>query len=277
MLSLEETTALVRTVFRTVWSNFYRNEQLYSQQSINALARSQRPLSSTGTLPPHFHQLDAHPQISGEKLECFTVYGPDSDQQPSQLPVEYVVASEFPFSPHPPYESCTPCSQSIFLGDDPEEMPFIPFADDPHFDHVAHTLHYDHFAWQPDKKRDTHSCDPDCKSPSLPVFVLTHYRRVNQVQLIVMETVHCLHTVHGVSLAHIDETEVLPISILSTLSQRGQLARSRQRQAKSDLVFPIADSQQRLSQLTRRLPITIPLVTPIPSTTRFCRHPWPPG
>ncbi|KXN85509.1 hypothetical protein AN958_11234 [Leucoagaricus sp. SymC.cos] len=51
--------------------------------------------------------------------------------------------------PYPAYSSTAPLRRSIYIGDDLNPLPFIPFSDDPEFDHIGYTNdHYDSFAWQ---------------------------------------------------------------------------------------------------------------------------------
>lgn len=76
-----------------------------------------------------------------------TIY--DSDDETAEtyiLPIETINVEAT--KPHPEYTSCTPITRSIMVGDDSNYMTFIPYSDDPTFNHEAQTLHYDHFAWQ---------------------------------------------------------------------------------------------------------------------------------
>ena len=68
------------------------------------------------------------------------------------------------FAPCPDYESCTPMPANVLQGDDSDDMPFIPFADDPKFDSVEHCKEYSRFAWQ------VINVDPDCgySAPARP-------------------------------------------------------------------------------------------------------------
>jgi hypothetical protein len=50
--------------------------------------------------------------------------------------------------PSPQYEACTPLDDNIYLGDDPEHMQFVPFADDPSFDWRCHSDEYETLSWQ---------------------------------------------------------------------------------------------------------------------------------
>jgi histone-lysine N-methyltransferase EZH2 len=51
------------------------------------------------------------------------------------------------FTPHPPYESCTPSVQTISIFED-DPVPFVPFADDPTWDAREYLRQYPTFAWE---------------------------------------------------------------------------------------------------------------------------------
>lgn len=50
--------------------------------------------------------------------------------------------------PFPRYESCTPLATAIFKGDDDDNMPFIPFADDSRFDQDSCQEQYAKLLWE---------------------------------------------------------------------------------------------------------------------------------
>ncbi|KAG2158318.1 uncharacterized protein EDB93DRAFT_1296019, partial [Suillus bovinus] len=106
--------------------------------------------------------------------------------------------------PHRSYEYCTPISRNVFKGDDDDMMAFIPYADDPTFDHVDHTLLYGSFAWQDD------DYDPD-------------------LEVISLEAAYRLHTVHNLLYRDTDSTGVLPFKFFSTSGKPGLFTLSRRR------------------------------------------------
>jgi hypothetical protein len=149
----EETAPLVRNVFRRVWTEFYRNEVTYSRNCIDGLI-CPRP---TKPLPPL--------NLSDSELSTSTLGNWDA-WDAAELYED--IPTDTPFAPHASYESCTPAPQCIFLGDDPEVMPFIPFADDPRFDYIDNTTFYDGFAWQCNGQ--CMHLDSDCESCDSCIF-----------------------------------------------------------------------------------------------------------
>ncbi|KAI0643504.1 hypothetical protein C8Q79DRAFT_1024750 [Trametes meyenii] len=98
-----------------------------------------------------------------------------------------------PVAAYPAYESCTPLSQNILHGDDSHFMPFLPYADDPNFDHQDHALEYKKLAWH------------------------EGYRGPDTLE-IVLETARRLVFLHPLSVAEIDSTGVLPLVLQTTMN-----------------------------------------------------------
>ena len=53
-------------------------------------------------------------------------------------------------TPFPPYESCTPITDNVWKGDDSDVMSFVPFSDEPAFDHEDCQADYLELDWQRD-------------------------------------------------------------------------------------------------------------------------------
>ncbi|KAJ6562723.1 hypothetical protein DFH09DRAFT_1478716 [Mycena vulgaris] len=119
------------------------------------------------------------------------------------VPLE-VTRLEAPFHALPAHEYCTPISRNVFQGDDPHDLAFLPFADDPTFDHAKYLEEYDSVSWLESV------LDPD-------------------VEVVVVETVRRLHKDHGIQYRHIDETGILPLELLDRNGSRGMIYRSRRR------------------------------------------------
>ncbi|OBZ77416.1 Histone-lysine N-methyltransferase EZH1 [Grifola frondosa] len=123
----------------------------------------------------------------------FTVNDFDANDTSSSLFVEESVAMSNFRPPPNRYESCTPISCNILHGDDPNDMPFVPFADDPTFDAKEHVLEYKSLSWQ-----------RGLRDPNLLTIVIEAARR--------------LHYGHGIPLQDIDNAGILPFTLLTTLA-----------------------------------------------------------
>ena len=156
---------VVRFVFRSVWEEFYDWEATHCQSAIRSLGLSlYAPLNSDVITLPRTHSrnrqrtntiLPAPPQFPANdqpNISCL-----DYTQEDSPVAVRSVVeVINVPKLSAPPvYESVTPATRSIHHGDDDDSMAFVPYADEPTFDALDHTLQYGSFSWQ-DK-----FCDPD--------------------------------------------------------------------------------------------------------------------
>jgi hypothetical protein len=152
-------------------------------------------------------------------MVAVTSYSEDgTSRSTSTIPLQ-VVHVEL-LEPHRSYEYCTPISRNIFRGDDDDMMPFIPYADDPTFDHVDHTLCYGSFAWQDDY-------DPDCEY--LSFTGCDKALSLSIVEVISLEAAYRLHTVHSLLYEDIDSTGILPFKLFSTPGKTGLFTLSRRR------------------------------------------------
>ncbi|KAJ7747839.1 hypothetical protein B0H16DRAFT_1850398, partial [Mycena metata] len=102
------------------------------------------------------------------------------------------------------HEYCTPATRNISQGDDPNDLPFIPFADDPSFDHASYLHAFARYSWE------RPVADPD-------------------VEVVVVEAARRLRTEHQMLYEHIDETGVLPLELLNRVGSRGMIDRSQRR------------------------------------------------
>ncbi|KAJ7758167.1 hypothetical protein DFH07DRAFT_818963 [Mycena maculata] len=216
-------TSIVQAVFQKVHDEFRVWKEDYASKILSSLARPPSP-NATPTraakpnppvpLPP---DADALPFSTSTTLESIQSYDYESGIM-EHIPAQ-VIRFEDLFLPLPAHEYCTPTNRNIFQGDDPSELPFIPFADDPTFDHAEYLKEYHKFSW--------HSAiDPD-------------------LELIVIETARRLHTEHHIRYRHIDETDVLPLELLDRNGKRGVLYSSRRRDF-PDWPEDVPDSAKRL-------------------------------
>jgi hypothetical protein len=161
---------VVRSVFRTVWEDFYHWERAYCQSAIKSL-----PVLSGG---PHFSNhitlshkpniskqhfgAEAPPQPTSRATDKLTITFMDYTQ--GTFPIATIHSIEVVKAPKmtipPAYESVTPTTRSIHQGDDDDSMAFVPYSDDHTFNALENTLQYSSFSWQ-DK-----FCDPDGEDAS---------------------------------------------------------------------------------------------------------------
>ena len=159
---------IVRSVFRSVWEDFYGWERAYCLSAIKTLAFSYNAahfsdhITSSHNLRAsgqHPKTVLAPPQPSSHATDqlriTFLDYTQGTPQTAANAMVEIINAPRL--STPPAYESVTPTTRSIHQGDDDDSMAFVPYSDDPEFDAFEHTLRYSTFSWQ-DKFRD-----PDCE------------------------------------------------------------------------------------------------------------------
>ncbi|EEB93981.1 hypothetical protein MPER_07290 [Moniliophthora perniciosa FA553] len=183
---------LVGSIFRDVWSSFYRWQEKYQMSSIKSLCASNPSKTQRNSTIPLFKD----PKEDENEYLYITNFDTPSEtiRIPFMPPVEikHAILSQ----PSVSYDSCTPISRNIVVGDDPGNMPFIPFADDPTFPIQANMHHYEAFAW-----RDMQLNDRD-------------------VKVISIQAARRLVEIHGMTLEAIDATKALPFALLG---QRGLL------------------------------------------------------
>lgn len=144
-----------------------------------------------------------------------TIYDSDDETEETYtLPIETINVEAT--KPHPEYTSCTPITRSIMVGDDSNYMTFIPYSDDPTFNHEAQTLHYDHFAWQSIQDPDGISTHP----PLLPQLDVTNIGllALPLVEVICAQAVKMLMKEHGLTLQQILDTKVMPPNIIQKIT-----------------------------------------------------------
>ena len=95
-------------------------------------------------LPIFFTQAAEGGSDSGDSEFVFHDYEDQSRRRSD--PHDVYVGGEF--LPHPVYEICTPAARNIKVGDDPDQMSFLPFADDPAFNWTPYNKEYEYFSWQ---------------------------------------------------------------------------------------------------------------------------------
>lgn len=160
---------LVTQAFKVAWDAFYEWEPNYSRTAIYSL-ESSNVLNAEEYYDFDFTPLDELDDATQEE-DYFEVIDYDFESNTVSLPkrisascISAITDPKIATVSQPlnlyPYESCTPTSRSLFLGDDPPVMPFIPLADAQGFKFNEVLIHYKAFAW-------ARLRDPDCELLSL--------------------------------------------------------------------------------------------------------------
>ncbi|TFK32705.1 hypothetical protein BDQ12DRAFT_739238 [Crucibulum laeve] len=179
--------------FRLTWLDFCAWNIPYCQEALDGLQVSHlatmladpssggRPVRQSKKSQKNRAQEDSN---SFEEFDIWNRYS-----KPSSITAEIYIVPES-MSAYPSYESCPPTYRSHMIEDDPDPLPFIPLSDDPTFNFQLHVDDYKYFAW------NVASNDPD-------------------LEVVSLETARRLTADNDLTLVEIDETEVLPIILLS--------------------------------------------------------------
>ena len=218
----EENRALVLSVYKEVWDEFYKWKVEDCKQQLCLLEQPLPPQNiaeSTKMLASAF-RTDSD---SSEPGEIEIIYICDTeDDVPLDMSSATVLTCEgislkLPLDfkePHPRYESCTTSVQTIALREgsaafeEAHTAPFIPYADsdDPNWNIRRYLQQFVGFAWE-------RLADPDGKQFHL-CFKLAHASPLIPaaitVEVIQFEVLRRLHFGHGLSLEDIDVTGFLP-------------------------------------------------------------------
>ncbi|KAJ7238137.1 hypothetical protein B0H12DRAFT_1137905 [Mycena haematopus] len=199
-------TSQVKKVFDQVYEEFCAWKKDYASRILQAVGHPPSPMEATGSDPEPFHpdflESDEAPPPPSSALQYLEIW--DSKAGKTQRVPMQVFQVIDAFAAPPPYEYCTPTQRNIFLGDDPPYMPFLPFADDPTFDHGRYASEYKGCSWR------ISGIDPD-------------------LEVVVVEAARRLHGEHQMLYQHIDETGALPLELLDRDGARGMIYRSRRR------------------------------------------------
>jgi histone-lysine N-methyltransferase EZH2 len=158
--SISRATYTVGKVFKEVQEEFRLWKQDYASRTLQAVACPPAPSTEDAaydhekldSLPSEPTSIPPSPSPTPEYIEILDYETGTTERVPMQV---FRVADTF--SALPAYEYCTPTVRNIFQGDDPHDMPFVPFADDPTFNHARYLEEYRSFSWR------TSALDPDCE------------------------------------------------------------------------------------------------------------------
>ncbi|KAI0367137.1 SET domain-containing protein [Pilatotrama ljubarskyi] len=191
-LSRPDSKALALSCFREIWQEYYLWEPEYCARKLSGLSVTQpsRPRDVASVVIEDAD--DGYPPNTGREkpdntsaLKLYRLTDDACDFSTVALQTDVLLD---PPEAYPVYESCTPVTQNILHGDDPNYMPFLPHADDSGFNHEDHALEYKGLAWQ------------------------ENYRDSDTLE-ITLETARRLHSRYRLPVSEIDETEVLPLAL----------------------------------------------------------------
>ena len=157
---LDASHDFVSETYESVWAEHAAH---HVEHCLDSLVSLQRPHPRRRRPPPRRSLLGNHPfspmtrstskskpRAQPPQFECFTIheYETTHDVSPRRVrETKALVLNADPFPPYPSYNACTPLSRNIMVGDDPDKLPFLPFADDPTYDYELDIGHYSYFAW----------------------------------------------------------------------------------------------------------------------------------
>ncbi len=155
--SVEQDNEVVLNLFRAAWYEYFSWEPLHCSEKISSVrahhtlnrdARIAVLNSLEDDVPANIEESDGARDT--DTALSFTYYDLSSSHEPEHRHIfpEVVPAADTLPAPYPIYESCTPINANILHGDDPNYLPFIPFAEDPTFDYRDYMYDHKGLAWQ---------------------------------------------------------------------------------------------------------------------------------
>lgn len=135
---------LVLQVYRSVWEEYSEWSDKHTASSLKSLETSLQELDLQEKESPDTCHITADNDLlfttSEFNADGFIVE--EYETKGTSIIVDQTLRS------HPPYESCTPIARNLMVGDDPDDLPFIPFADDPTYNFLSDIEEYSCFRWQ---------------------------------------------------------------------------------------------------------------------------------
>ena len=154
------------SVYKDVWDEFNEWDTRYCMDMIRFLA-TERPRSARRNPSPIFSSQPSATEKwtdnrisrrdSGQDVQKINFYN-SGDEKEREFTDSCVVIQAPNIRPTPAYELVRYSRTNVFLGDDPHEMPFVPFVDDESFEFKEYAEMHRYFAWQ------TKHPDPDSNS-----------------------------------------------------------------------------------------------------------------
>ncbi|KAL5514251.1 hypothetical protein ACEPAG_2339 [Sanghuangporus baumii] len=198
----EVVTSLIISIYHDVWNEFYVWEQGYCASEIHSLQRDVNKAESldselTDIVSPQSFFSNASVSPDSLHLEYPSEKVERRDDAAALVDYKMVHLKAPKLNPTPCYESCSPISTSVFAGDDPDDMSFVPFPGS-NFDSTGYRNHHERFAWENER------LGPDIE------------------EKIILESIRRLSNYHDIPLEHIKRV-LLPSVPISKLGQRDLL------------------------------------------------------
>lgn len=148
----EDIADLIRRISQEVLDDFHASETFSSQQSLEHLACSHPSFALDFGLPTH-GDVQELPQVDGTDLRVggiSIIHSFDDEGSPTQdiFDAHAQSSAEDYFEDYPLYESCLPRSINLVVGDDSDDVPFVPYADDDDFDCEGYMDEHRGVSWQ---------------------------------------------------------------------------------------------------------------------------------
>ena len=206
---------VVSQVYKSVWEDFSVWEEDHSRQTLQSLSRPSRPhlnplLISSGQSHSAIKETRSTTHnVPNTVVESFD----DSDLEngsTSTVLVTVHTIGKGPMLQSLSYESCTPISRNLMIGDDSDFLPFIPNSDDPSYDYTYDIEEHNFFAWHRPNR------DPDCalSDPcSRTFFLIVLFSFFLSVEVINIETTRSLLQDQGMGLEDIERSGILSLPV----------------------------------------------------------------
>ena len=173
---------VVSQVYKSVWEDFSVWEEDHSRQTLQSLSRPSRPhlnplLISSGQSHSAIKETRSTTHnVPNTVVESFD----DSDLEngsTSTVLVTVHTIGKGPMLQSLSYESCTPISRNLMIGDDSDFLPFIPNSDDPSYDYTYDIEEHNFFAWhRPNRDPDCALFDPCSRTSFWLFFFLSFFQ-----------------------------------------------------------------------------------------------------
>lgn len=145
-----DTRALIISVYRAAWGDFYRDEAEACLSRINEIATPfpTWPLSSSGDLSANAFGEVEDGMILGEVDHDEDSYIISDFEEAVRADVICTGYAASAFSAHAKYEACTPATRSIKTDDRSHVLQFVQYAGEQDFDDRAYISEFACLAWQ---------------------------------------------------------------------------------------------------------------------------------